>query len=109
MDVEDRDANGEESDGPPIPPAIQPNISDYRKSEPVKKTGKAARKILKPPGAPTNRDRRVQFDPLALLLDASLEGELDLVKRVIDKVKIDSFFESRMLKIMVVFVALWRP
>ena len=30
--------------------------------------------------------RRVQFDPLALLLDASLEGEIELVKRVIDKV-----------------------
>ena len=42
--------------------------------------------ILKPQNAPTNSIRRVQFDPLALLLDASLEGELELVKRVIDKV-----------------------
>jgi apoptosis-stimulating of p53 protein 1 len=27
------------------------------------------------------KSRRVSFDPLALLLDASLEGELELVKK----------------------------
>ena len=42
-------------------------------------------------GAPTNTHRRVQFDPLALLLDASLEGEIELVKKVIDKVKFMRF------------------
>merc|ERR1711971_574587 len=30
---------------------------------------------------PESRSRRISFDPLALLLDASLEGELDLVKQ----------------------------
>ena len=34
--------------------------------------------ILKQPDS-KNTTRRVAFDPLALLLDASLEGELDLV------------------------------
>lgn len=29
---------------------------------------------------------RVKFDPLALLLDASLEGEFDLVQRIIYEV-----------------------
>ena len=27
-----------------------------------------------------NKDRHIRFDPLALLLDAALEGEIDLVK-----------------------------
>ena len=31
-------------------------------------------------------NRRIKFDPLALLLDASLEGEFDLVKEIIDEV-----------------------
>lgn len=34
--------------------------------------------------------RGVTFDPLALLLDASLEGELDLVKRTAREVNINS-------------------
>ncbi|XP_065214805.1 apoptosis-stimulating of p53 protein 2 isoform X3 [Planococcus citri] len=34
-----------------------------------------------------NSKRRVSFDPLALLLDASLEGELELVKRTASQVK----------------------
>lgn len=33
--------------------------------------------------------RRVSFDPLALLLDAALEGELELVKKVASEVKIE--------------------
>ena len=35
--------------------------------------------------------RRVSFDPLALLLDASLEGELDLVMRTAQEVRNQSF------------------
>lgn len=34
-----------------------------------------------------NNKRRVSFDPLALLLDASLEGELELVIRTASQVK----------------------
>ena len=49
------------------------------------------RGILKAKDAPTNHKRRVQFDPLALLLDASLEGEIELVKKVIDKVSQEVF------------------
>lgn len=36
--------------------------------------------------------RRVSFDPLALLLDASLEGELELVKKTATQVKHGTFF-----------------
>jgi apoptosis-stimulating of p53 protein 1 len=39
-----------------------------------------------------NNSRRVTFDPLALLLDASLEGELDLVMRSAELV---SYLDSR--------------
>ncbi|CAK8687916.1 unnamed protein product [Clavelina lepadiformis] len=43
--------------------------------------------ILKELNAPSKGpNRRIKFDPLALLLDASLEGEFDLVKEIIDQV-----------------------
>ena len=35
-----------------------------------------------------NHGMRVRFNPLALLLDASLEGEYDLVQRIIYKVRL---------------------
>lgn len=35
--------------------------------------------------------RRVSFDPLALLWDASLEGELDLVQKIATQVNISNF------------------
>lgn len=73
-------SEGQES--PPVPPPMPP--PSVPKSAP--KRSERVVGILKKQGAPTNSVRRVQFDPLALLLDASLEGELDLVKKVIDKV-----------------------
>lgn len=42
---------------------------------------------LKGSGEKTSLSRRVSFDPLALLLDASLEGELELVARTAGQVK----------------------
>lgn len=36
---------------------------------------------------------RVKFNPLALLLDSSLEGEFDLVQRIIYEVRILDLFE----------------
>ena len=41
--------------------------------------------IVKQQGS-AKHSRRVSFDPLALLLDASLEGELDLVIRTASEV-----------------------
>lgn len=40
---------------------------------------------LKKPGS-VSKGIRIRFDPLALLLDASLEGEFDLVREIIDRV-----------------------
>jgi len=57
--------------------------------------GGKPKKKKKPPGiirkekgleGGTSHSRRIMFDPLALLLDASLEGELDLVKRTAKQV-----------------------
>lgn len=43
---------------------------------------------LKKPGSErTGHGLRVKFNPLALLLDASLEGEFDLVQRIIYEVE----------------------
>ena len=46
------------------------------------------RGILKATNTPPKmkQKRRIQFDPLALLLDAALEGETDLVKHCAQKV-----------------------
>lgn len=53
--------------------------------------GAALRRVkkgnLKTKGAAKN-PRRVSFDPLALLLDAALEGELELVKKTAKEVSI---------------------
>lgn len=56
--------------------------------------------------------RRVSFDPLALLLDASLEGELELVKKTATQVGTSYIFvcNQRSLKIFyVVFPAQFHP
>ena len=90
MDSQDGQ-NHDDHDGPPIPPPIQPTISLPVKKVTPKLRSDRVKGILKRQGAPRNNERRVQFDPLALLLDASLEGELDLVKRVIDKVCLRKF------------------
>lgn len=46
-----------------------------------------AKGILKT-GKTYKEKRNIEFDPLALLLDAALEGELDLVKKSAQKVSI---------------------
>lgn len=51
--------------------------------------------ILRRSGSePPDRSTRVKFNPLALLLDASLEGEYDLVQRVIYDVSRSSCWRS---------------
>uniref|UniRef100_A0A3Q3DGX8 Protein phosphatase 1, regulatory subunit 13Ba n=1 Tax=Hippocampus comes TaxID=109280 RepID=A0A3Q3DGX8_HIPCM len=51
-------------------------------STPVKRTN-----LKKPSSERTGHGLRVKFNPLALLLDASLEGEFDLVQRIIYEVE----------------------
>ena len=46
--------------------------------------------LKKPNSERTGHGLRVKFNPLALLLDASLEGEFDLVQRIIYEVSVGS-------------------
>ncbi|XP_074852516.1 apoptosis-stimulating of p53 protein 1 isoform X7 [Carettochelys insculpta] len=59
----------------PVPPAVLPPLP------PTKRTN-----LKKPNSERTGHGLRVKFNPLALLLDASLEGEFDLVQRIIYEV-----------------------
>ncbi|XP_054652567.1 apoptosis-stimulating of p53 protein 1-like isoform X2 [Dunckerocampus dactyliophorus] len=61
------------SPSPPAPPSQPPK---------VKRTN-----LKKPSSERTGHGLRVKFNPLALLLDASLEGEFDLVQRIIYEVE----------------------
>ncbi|KAM9014083.1 apoptosis-stimulating of p53 protein 1 isoform 2-T2 [Ara ararauna] len=62
-------------DEAPLPPAPPPPLP------PTKRTN-----LKKPNSERTGHGLRVKFNPLALLLDASLEGEFDLVQRIIYEV-----------------------
>lgn len=54
---------------------------------------------LKESGGSIGHKRRVSFDPLALLLDASLEGELELVMRTAEQVSVHYVvFEVKVLQ-----------
>jgi len=76
-----------EEGAPPTPPQRAPDEKYTTRSPPQLKSAiKKTRGILKKQGAPRNSSRRVELDPLALLLDASLAGEIDVVRSVIAKV-----------------------
>ncbi|XP_077379329.1 apoptosis-stimulating of p53 protein 2-like [Festucalex cinctus] len=72
---------------PPYPPPPYPVEGDAALSlRPPEVTGQVMGKksILRTSASvPADRNVRVKFHPLAILLDASLEGEYDLVQRVI--------------------------
>ncbi|CAH2328584.1 apoptosis-stimulating of p53 1 isoform X1 [Pelobates cultripes] len=65
-------------ESPPSPPAPAPVPAIPQ----VKRTN-----LKKPNSERTGHGLRVKFNPLALLLDASLEGEFDLVQRIIYEVE----------------------
>ncbi|KAI1886357.1 hypothetical protein AGOR_G00213190 [Albula goreensis] len=79
---------------PPYPPPPYPSLGEQPISMQVPEvTGQ----VTLPPGKRTNlrkvgseridHSMRVKFNPLALLLDSSLEGEFDLVQRIIYEVE----------------------
>lgn len=68
---------GREQVPPSLPPVTPPPAASTSKRTNLKK----------PDSERTGRGLRVRFNPLALLLDASLEGEFDLVQRVIYEVE----------------------
>uniref|UniRef100_A0A8D3BYM4 SH3 domain-containing protein n=1 Tax=Scophthalmus maximus TaxID=52904 RepID=A0A8D3BYM4_SCOMX len=66
----------------PVPEVTTPEESGTAVSQPLKRTN-----LKKPNSERTGHGFRVKFNPLALLLDASLEGEFDLVQRIIYEVE----------------------
>ncbi|KAM9646280.1 apoptosis-stimulating of p53 protein 1 [Trichechus inunguis] len=66
----------------PLPPVPLPFTAPW----PAASTGKRTN-LKKPNSERTGHGLRVRFNPLALLLDASLEGEFDLVQRIIYEVE----------------------
>ncbi|XP_044916520.1 apoptosis-stimulating of p53 protein 1 isoform X6 [Felis catus] len=68
---------GEDQAPPLLPPTVPPPGASTSKRTNLKK----------PNSERTGHGLRVRFNPLALLLDASLEGEFDLVQRVIYEVE----------------------
>ncbi|XP_028858040.1 protein phosphatase 1, regulatory subunit 13Bb isoform X3 [Denticeps clupeoides] len=67
----------------PVPEAPSPEETGTSPSQPTEKRSN----LKKPDSARTGHGLRVKFNPLALLLDASLEGEFDLVQRIIYEVE----------------------
>lgn len=67
---------GEEQVPPPTPAVPPPAASTSKRTN-----------LKKPNSERTGHGLRVRFNPLALLLDASLEGEFDLVQRIIYEVE----------------------
>ncbi|XP_055018955.1 apoptosis-stimulating of p53 protein 2a isoform X1 [Boleophthalmus pectinirostris] len=80
---------------PPYPPPPYP--SGAEQDEESMKAPEVTGQVTLPPGKRTNLRKpgseridhamRVKFNPLALLLDSSLEGEFDLVQRIIYEVE----------------------
>uniref|UniRef100_A0AAY4B3Q7 SH3 domain-containing protein n=1 Tax=Denticeps clupeoides TaxID=299321 RepID=A0AAY4B3Q7_9TELE len=68
----------------PVPEAPSPEETGTSPSQP---TVCKRSNLKKPDSARTGHGLRVKFNPLALLLDASLEGEFDLVQRIIYEVE----------------------
>ncbi|XP_028917657.1 apoptosis-stimulating of p53 protein 1 isoform X2 [Ornithorhynchus anatinus] len=66
----------EEVPPPSTPPAVPPAVPTIKRTN-----------LKKPNSERTGHSLRVKFNPLALLLDASLEGEFDLVQRIIYEVE----------------------
>ncbi|XP_064809527.1 protein phosphatase 1, regulatory subunit 13Ba isoform X2 [Oncorhynchus masou masou] len=73
----------------PIPEASspQPKEISHRTVTPPALSKIKRTNLKKPESERTGHSLRVKFNPLALLLDASLEGEFDLVQRIIYEVE----------------------
>lgn len=78
---EEKDKASEESEN--SNPASEE--TDFVREQPSEVIKRIKKGNLKQTGK-TTLSRRVSFDPLALLLDASLEGELELVKKTATQV-----------------------
>ncbi|XP_035534340.1 protein phosphatase 1, regulatory subunit 13Bb isoform X4 [Morone saxatilis] len=82
-DDNNNNVGGSEASLPsPVLEVTTPEESDTAVSQPLEKRTN----LKKPNSERTGHGFRVKFNPLALLLDASLEGEFDLVQRIIYEV-----------------------
>ncbi|XP_051264592.1 protein phosphatase 1, regulatory subunit 13Bb isoform X6 [Dicentrarchus labrax] len=82
-DDNNNNVGGSEASLPsPVLEVTTPEESDTALSQPLEKRTN----LKKPNSERTGHGFRVKFNPLALLLDASLEGEFDLVQRIIYEV-----------------------
>lgn len=70
----------------PVPEVTTPEESGTSASQHLEKRTN----LKKPNSERTGHSFRVKFNPLALLLDASLEGEFDLVQRIIYEVHVNT-------------------
>ncbi|XP_019740502.1 protein phosphatase 1, regulatory subunit 13Bb isoform X2 [Hippocampus comes] len=83
-DNDDDDDNAESAEAllpSPVPEVTSPEESGIALTQPSRTN------LKKPESERTGHGFRVKFNPLALLLDASLEGEFDLVQRIIYEVE----------------------
>uniref|UniRef100_A0A665ULW3 SH3 domain-containing protein n=1 Tax=Echeneis naucrates TaxID=173247 RepID=A0A665ULW3_ECHNA len=71
----------------PVPEVTTPEESGMVVSQPLVRNTRKRTNLKKPNSERTGHGFRVKFNPLALLLDASLEGEFDLVQRIIYEVE----------------------
>ncbi|XP_035250724.1 protein phosphatase 1, regulatory subunit 13Ba isoform X2 [Anguilla anguilla] len=71
----------------PIPEASHPEEEGTTPATPISQPTVKRTNLKKPDSERTGHGLRVKFNPLALLLDASLEGEFDLVQRIIYEVE----------------------
>uniref|UniRef100_A0A3P9Q6L2 Protein phosphatase 1, regulatory subunit 13Bb n=1 Tax=Poecilia reticulata TaxID=8081 RepID=A0A3P9Q6L2_POERE len=73
----------------PVPEVSSPEESGTAVSQQLvsHRKGEKRTNLKKPDSERTGHGFRVKFNPLALLLDASLEGEFDLVQRIIYEVE----------------------
>ncbi|KAM9840705.1 protein phosphatase 1, regulatory subunit 13Bb isoform 2-T2 [Aulostomus maculatus] len=83
---EDDDNNNNMGSSEALLPSPVPEVSTPEESSTVL-TQPSRTNLKKPNSERTGHGFRVKFNPLALLLDASLEGEFDLVQRIIYEVE----------------------
>nr|XP_061798407.1 apoptosis-stimulating of p53 protein 1-like [Nerophis lumbriciformis] len=81
------DLNNNQSGGSPAHSVTSPASSSPSPPAPPSKPKIKRTNLKKPSSERTGHGLRVKFNPLALLLDASLEGEFDLVQRIIYEVE----------------------
>ncbi|CAL8394354.1 unnamed protein product [Arctogadus glacialis] len=88
---EEDDNNNTLGGGEPLLPSPVPEVSSPEESAAAAAASQALLEkrtnLKKPNSERTGHGLRVKFNPLALLLDASLEGEFDLVQRIIYEVE----------------------